>query len=135
MIAEQYLLQIKKLDFMIENKVRDHRRWVEVAEGLGGCSAGDKVQTSRNLHQIPDAIGRYIDIERDIAELRRQRAEIIRTIECLPPTEYDLIYRLYVQEQSMKEIAYHFGKSYGWAKARKRAALGLVQTMLDERSE
>ena len=132
--AEQYLRQIRKLDFMLENKVRDHARWVEVAEGLGGCSAGDKVQTSRNLHQIPDAIGKYIDIEREIVELRAQRAEIIRTIEQLPPTDYDLIYRLYVQEQSIKEVAYHFGRSYGWAKAKKRAALGLVQTMLDERN-
>ena len=133
MTAEQYLRQIKKLDSMISNKALDYRRWVEVAEGLGGCSSGDKVQTSRNLHQIPNAIGRYIDIEREIAELRYQRTEIMNTIEQLPATEYDVIYRLYVQDQSMKEVAYHYGKSYEWAKRKKRDALGLIQRTIDAR--
>lgn len=131
MTAEQYLDQIKKLDAMIKNKLRDHARWVEVADGLGGASDGERVQSSRNLHRGADAIGNYIDIEREISALKRERQEIINTIERLPSTEYDLIYKLYVEDYSMKELAYSKKKSYDWVKFKKKCALMLIQSMLD----
>lgn len=131
MKAITYLERIKKIDSMIRNKLRDYDRWVGVAEGLGGASDGERVQSSRNLHRGADAIGNYIDIEAEIRSLRRERQEIIETIERLPSTEYDLVYRLYVQDYTMKEIAYQLGKSYEWVKLKKRRALQLVQALLD----
>lgn len=131
MKAITYLESIKKIDSMIRNKLRDYDRWVGVAEGLGGASDGERVQSSRNLHRGADAIGNYIDIEAEIRSLRRERQEIIETIERLPSTEYDLVYRLYVQDYTMKEIAYQKGKSYEWVKLKKRRALQLVQSLLD----
>lgn len=131
MKAITYLERIKKIDSMIRNKLRDYDRWVGVAEGLGGASDGERVQSSRNLHRGADAIGNYIDIEAEIRSLRRERQEIIETIERLPSTEYDLVYRLYVQDYTMKEIAYQLGKSYEWVKLKKRCALRLVQALLD----
>jgi len=129
--AEIYLDRIKKIDAMITNKQRDYDRWVGVADGLGGASVGERVQTSRNLHRGADAIGNYIDLEREIAALKQERQAIIRTIEQLPSTEYDLIHKLYVQDYTMKELAYHFGKSYDWVKFKKKRALMLVQSLLD----
>ena len=35
MTAEQYLGRIKKIDVLIENKVKDYKRWIETAEGMG----------------------------------------------------------------------------------------------------
>ncbi len=131
MTAEEYLSQIKKIDVIIKNRLRDHARWVEVADSLGGNFDGERVQSSRNLHRGADAIGNYIDIEREIADLKRKRQEIINTIERLPSTEYDLIYKLYVEDYSMKEIAYIKKKSYDWVKFKKKYALMLVQAMLD----
>ena len=128
-----YLERIKKIDSIIRNKLRDHARWVEIAEGLGGASDGERVQSSRNLHRGADAIGDYIDIEAEIRSLKRERQEIIETIERLPSAEYELVYRLYVQDYSMKEIAYQLGKSYEWVKVKKRRALQLVQALIDER--
>ena len=133
MNAESYLDRIKKIDSMIKNKMRDHERWVEVAEGLGGASVGERVQSSRNLHRGSDAVGNYIDIEAEIRSLKRERQEIIKTIERLPSTEYDLIYKLYVQDYTMKEIAYQRSKSYGWVKITKKRALELVQALIDEK--
>lgn len=131
MTAEQYLDRIKKIDAMIKNKQREHWRWEEVADGMGGASDGERVQASRNLHRSADAIGNYIDLEREIDALKQERQTIIHTIEQLPSTEYDLVHKIYVQDYTMKELAYHFGKSYDWVKGKKRRALMLVQTMLD----
>jgi DNA-directed RNA polymerase specialized sigma24 family protein len=125
-------MQIRKLDAMIRNKSRDYQRWMEAAECMGGASIGERVQSTRNLHRGSDAIDNYIDAEREIKALKQERQAIIKTIERLPVTEYDLIYRLYVQDQTLKELAYHFGKSYDWVKIKKKRALMLVQAMLDE---
>lgn len=132
MTVTTYLDQIKKLDCIIANRYEDYTRWVEIADGMGGVSVGERVQTSRNLHRGADAIGNYIDIEREINALKEERQAIIKTIERLPSTEYDLIYKLYVKDYTMKELAYHYGKSYDWVKQRKRNAFLLLQDLLTE---
>lgn len=66
MTAEKYLEQIKKIDAIIVDKLNDHKRWVELATGLGGFSVGERVSATRNLHKGADAIGKYIDLEREI---------------------------------------------------------------------
>lgn len=132
MTVTTYLDQIKKLDAIIANRYEDYSRWVEVADGLGGASVGEMVQTSRNLHRGADAIGNYIDIEREINALKAERQAIINTIERLPSAEYDLIYKLYVKDYTMKELAYHYGKSYEWVKQRKRNAFSLLQDLIKD---
>lgn len=131
MNAETYLDRIKKIDSMIKNKLRDHARWVEMADGLGGAALGERVQSSRNLHRGSDAIDTYIDIEREIAALKQERQTIIQTIELLPSDEYEVIYAIYVDVSSLKEIAYDKKKSYDWVKAKKKSGLELVQGLLD----
>lgn len=133
MTAEEYVKRIRKIDIIVKNKLSDHARWVEVAEGLGGASVGERVQAPRNLQKIPEAIGKYVDIEGEIKALERERQEIINTLENLPTCEYEVLYMLYVQEDTLKEVAYHFGRSYEWAKAKKRKALRLLQDILDKK--
>lgn len=135
MTTEEYLDQIKKIDAIIIHKDEEYRRWSELASGLGDFSVTERVQSSRNLHQIPDAIAKYIDIEREIEELKRKRAEIIKTIEQLPSVEYKIIYKLYVKDYTRKEVAYDFGMSLEWVKKRKNKALRLIQKILDERNK
>lgn len=133
MDAEKYLEQIKKYDAVIINKLNDHRRWVELAEGIGGFSAGERVQSSRNLQKIPDAIGRYIDIEGEITELKRKRQAIINDLEKLPLEEYTILYRLYVEDGSLKELAYDLKKSYDAIRKQKARALQLLQGVIDKK--
>jgi DNA-directed RNA polymerase specialized sigma subunit len=130
--AEEYLDQIKKIDAIIINKSEDYRRWVGIASGNGDFSVGERVQASRNLHQIPNAIAKYIDIEREIEDLKKKRAEIIKTIEQLPSVEYKIIYMLYVKDSTLKEIAFDFERSYEWVKKRRKNALRMVQNIIDK---
>lgn len=132
MTAEEYLDQIKKIDIMIVNKSRDYKRWVELASGMGDFSVTERVQTSRNLHKGENAIISYVAIEQEINELRGKRQAVIHTIERLPSAEYKVIYKLYVEGYTLKEIAYHFHRSYEWAKKKKQRGLKLVQRMIDE---
>ena len=135
MTAEKYLEQIRKIDAIIINKLGDHRRWVEIAEGIGGFSVGERVQSSRNLHRGADAIGNYIDLESEIKALREKRQGIIDTIEGLPCDEYKVIYKIFVEGYMLKEIPSLFDKSYDWAKKTKRDALKRIQEFLDEKEK
>lgn len=135
MNAETYLDRIKKIDAMIKNKLRDYQRWVEQADGLGGAALGERVQSSRNLHRGSDAIDTYIDLEREINALKKERQSIIATIEQLPSTEYGVLYKYYVENYTLKEIAHHFRKCYDWARYKKQDAIDLVQGLLDAQAE
>lgn len=131
MTATEYLNRVKKIDRMISNKLTEHRHWESVASDLGGVALGDRVQTSRNLHRGADAIGKYIDIEAEIHELQQERQEIIATIERLPSDEYDVIYRFYIQDYGIKEIAYQKHRSNRWVRYKKEDGLKFLQSILD----
>lgn len=135
MTAIQYLQQIKRYDYIIANKVKEYRHWVEVADGMGGFSAGERVKSSRNLQKGANAINNYIDVEREIKELKRKRQEMIDVVQKLSPIEYDILYKLYIEGYVMKELASEYHKSYAWVKEKKRKALAHLQEILDKSSQ
>lgn len=133
MQAEEYLERIKMIDVLIVNKNHDYARWVELSKGLGGTALGERVQTTRNLHQMQDAVHKYMSIEDLIEALKRERQDIIDTIERLPFDEYDVLYKLYVlyDKYTRKEIAYERHKSYSWVKWQRKKGLEHLQGILD----
>lgn len=133
MNAEKYLEQIRMIDDMIVNKLKEYRRWVDVAESMGAFSVSDRVQSTRNLHRGADAIGEYIDLEREINELKKQKKAIIATIQQLPFNEYVVLYKIYVDGLMLKELPSEIDKSYEWAKKTKKKALRHLQEILDEK--
>ena len=143
MTARSYLERVGKIDALIKNKTEERRRWDERAKSVGGVAIGEPVQASKNPHRGAEAVDNCIDIDREISVLKRERQEIIKTVERLPPIEYDLIFKHYIGEYdkahgavrcyTRKELAYHFGKSLDWVKLRKKHALALLQAILDQR--
>lgn len=132
MTAEQYIKQIKKYDYIIANKVKEYQHWVDVADGMGGCSMGDKVQAQRNLHKGSDAIAKYIDIESEIKALRVKRQAILNTLQQLDPIEYEVLYKIYLEDLMLKELCSIFNKSYAWVKNEKKKALKHLQEIIDK---
>ena len=132
--ADEYLRQLRHIDVCVRNLMIEYNHWCEIAEGFGSFSAGDKVQGSKNLQQIPDAIGRYIDIEREVEHLKQKRLEILDVIGQLPTDEYDVLYRVYALGQPLKDIAYDYKRNYDWVKVTKRQGLERVEHILMARA-
>ena len=132
MTAEKYIERIKMIDALIENKLKEYKRWVGAAESVGGFSVSERVMSSGNSQKMPNAIANYIDIEREIDALKQERQAIIKNLERLPAVEYELLHKSYIQDYTLYEIADYFGKSYEWAKKKKRSALKMLQDILDE---
>ncbi len=134
MTAEEYLKQIRMIDDIIIDLMKDYKRWKDIADGLGGgFSAAERVQTTRNLQKGSDAIIEYISIEGEIKTLKRKRQGIINTIQSLPHYEYKVLYAIYVDGYMLKELPSLFDKSYEWAKKMKRKALDHVQLIIDKK--
>ncbi len=106
MTAKDYLLQIPKLNRMITNKAQEQLR-------------------------LPKDSAQRTAIDFHIVELYKQRNVILSIIEQLPPMEYDLLHKLYLQEISLKEAAYRCGKSYSWATTTHSRALQHIQEIID----
>lgn len=131
MTAEEYILQIDRIDRIITNKTADVLKWRERAKSLGGFSSGERVQESKDTHSVEDIISKYLDIEEEIKALAFQRQSIIKTIERLPVDEYDVIYKFYVLKIPYKELVYDLSKSYTWIKEQRKMGLDRIQEILD----
>ncbi len=137
MNAKEFLRQIKKLDKLIENKMFEVQQWKEIANNTTASFSGERVQSSSNPHKIAHAIGRYIDLEReinqDIDRLVETKKDVIGVIEQLNATEYDVIHKIYVQYLTFDEVAYACKHSKSWATSIHGRALKHIQGILDKR--
>ena len=147
MKAKEYLLQIRKIDRLVENKIAELEHWQAIATGTTTFSetvkigsemhAVEKVQSSGNTYKMEDAILKCIEISNEInVEIDRLvdvKQEVIKTIEKLKPEEYDVLHKIYVQNKDFQEIADAKKKSYSWVTTKHGRALASLQKILDER--
>lgn len=140
MNARELLERIEKIDTMIENKNIEKILFKDSISCTASSFGGEKVQSSRNLHKMENGVVKYLDdvepdIDSSIAQLRKERQEIISLIEQLPTAYYNVLHKLYVQRLSFKEIAFKCKKSESWATTVHGRALKALQKILDEREE
>lgn len=137
MTAKEFLQQIRKMDKLIENKLAEVQQWKDIATNTSPNMTGERVQSSGNPHKMSDAIGRYIDLEReinqDIDKLVDAKKDVISVIEQLNATEYDVIHKIYVQYLTFDEVAYACKHSRSWATTIHGMALKHIQELLDKR--
>lgn len=131
MNAKEYLQRYQTLGVLIANKLIEKTQWRDIALGVTAKSEGERVQSSGSKQKMADAIDKHIDIEGEIEQLIEERQDIIRTIQMLNITEYDLLHKRYIQGLYLKEIAADKDKSLNWAKSVHKRALRKVQGHLD----
>lgn len=149
MKAKTYLMQVKKLDRMIQNKRIEMEQWRNIAESTTAHSDCERVQSSGSKQKMADATINILEIEEEISlcisSLIQIRKAVIRTIEKLPSDEYDLLHKVYIgrieKDVSGKkvnvywrldEVAAEYEKSKSWATTVHGNALKHVQDMLNE---
>lgn len=136
MKAKEYLLQIRKYDNLIHNRIDEINRLKEQAKTPGGNLKYDtKVQTTRKIDVMQDTIVDYVELENRLKEeIDRywdKRTEIIHSIEKLKAVEYDFLHKAYVQGKNFQEIADDYDRSYSWATTIHARALKSLQAVLD----
>ena len=139
MKAKDYMTQLKKLNKIIENKRQEKAELMDIAAGITARAIGERVQSTGSKTKMADSVDRYVDIEREIesivSDCIAKKAEIISTIENLNVTEYDVLYKVYVQDFTLYDVADQYDKSKSWADSVHGRALASVQKIIDKKGE
>ena len=139
MKAQDFLRQLKKLDCLITNKLIEKEQWQAMATGISARVGGERVQSSGSQQKMADAVGRYIDLEKEIDRtvdaLIDTKKDVISVIEQLSPIEYDLLHKRYVQYMDLLDIADMYDKSISWVTTMHGRGLKHVQDILDSRKD
>lgn len=132
--AKNYLSRIKLIDEMINNKLQEVEEWRSKCEYSGTSYGTERVQSSPASPKVESALDMYISVKqekmREIAELEAEKKAIISDIEKLPPSEYSVIYKRYVQNKSFYQISFEMDKSYSWCTWTHGRALEYLQKIL-----
>jgi len=135
MKAKEYLMQVGKIDRMINNKIQEVRQWMDIATSATVSANGERVQSSGSHQKMADAVGRYVDIQKeinaDIDMLVDTKQKVIKTIEQLPEAEYDLLHMVYIQGFELNAAADMKNKTYTWATTTHGRALSHLQKIID----
>ena len=123
MTAKEYLGQIEKIDILIKNKTYERNQWYDIATVMTSNLEGDRVQGSGDKQKMAAAVSAYSDIDNVILDLKKQKEEIIASIEELPAIEYDILHDIYVKYITLDKIAEKHEKSYSWATSMHGTAL------------
>lgn len=141
MRAKDFLKQVSKLNVVIENKLIEKEQWREIATNAtaqyGGIGGGGKTGNAKQT--MADAVGKMIDIEREINamidKLIDTKQDVISVIEQVNATEYDVLHKVYIQGMTFDEVAVAKKRSYTWATTVHGRACQSVQRILDEREK
>jgi archaellum component FlaC len=137
--AKDFLLQLKKLDRLIENKEFEKQQWKDIATSITVQTTGERVQSSGSKDKIANAVVRYVEIENEINQqidkYIKVKEDIINVIEQLDYSFYDLLHKVYVQGKALNLASYEMGNSESWGTTMHGRALQKVQLILDEREK
>lgn len=137
MDAKEFLLQIKKLDKLIENKLAEAEQWRAIANSTTTNMSAEKVASSPNPHRTADAICKYMDLEEEtrrcVDDLIAAKKNVLSVIEQLNATEYDVLHKLYVQGYTLQDVASLYDHAYTWVTTVHGRALKSVQKILDQK--
>lgn len=139
MTAKDFILEIPKMDILIERKREEIERLKMVAEGVSGSGNQERVATTKNNGKMENAISKYMEIEDDIAEIEQKRKSAMMLIEKLDFDLYDILYLRYLNKEkktgeyrgmSFQEIADMKKRSYSWVTKMHKVALRQLEAII-----
>lgn len=111
MTVKEYLSQIRRLDRLINNLIRERNNLRMNALGNNSPRlVADKVQTSVGKGAMSECVDGYVDIENELTAMlgkyRKMRWRIVREINSLPdPRHVELLYLKYVEGRCLEDVA------------------------------
>lgn len=134
--AQVFLERVEIIDTIIENKLIEQRQWKDLAVSISANMGGERVQSSRPVSKMADAVIKCVAMEDEIAEavdrLIAEKRKATQVLEKLySPTEYRILHMRYIQYIGLSDIARKLGKDYTWVSTTHGRALKSVQKILD----
>lgn len=139
MTALKYLEGYEKANALIEIKTEKIAQLKDKSIVITVQGFSEKVQSSGKMDKMAQAVVDYSDLEeevqREIETLEQKKAEIEKTLECLPTAEYKVLHKRFIELKELYIIADELGRSYSWVCKKKKIAMRHVQEILNERAK
>lgn len=133
--AEDFLERLKKLKKLIANKVDEKEEWEVFVIGMSS-QISERTQGSSNGQRLEKAVLKYMEevkkIDDAIYELMNERKEKIKFLERLNDVNYDILYKIYVKDFNIQDIADVYDRTYSWATSLHNRSKKKLQKLLDE---
>ena len=133
MNVDNWLDDLKKLIEEIEDKKFEIEKWGSNAEGTGGRTDGERVQTTSTGDALVNAVLVKLFTEDELNALKVRLAKRLEILKRLTADEYALIYKVYVQDFTLKQFARMRHRGSTWASEKHKAAKMHLQEILRER--
>ena len=137
MDVQQWLEQVKKLDELINAKLAERQRLIEIAtdispremDGMPHSNTGlvsQKMQNAViNLVMLANEINRLVDRYVDY------KAQVVKSLEKLPDKEYAVLHRYYIRYMTLEQIAEDMGYSVRQIMRIKKKSLQNLEDVLE----
>lgn len=140
MKAKEYLMQIKRMDKLTENKQAEINRLEELVQSTTALNVSDKVQTSGSKDRLGDIVSKICDLKNELtADIEKWvdlKGEVISVIDQLDDVDLiDLLYKRYFQFKTWEKISCDMNYTYRWVTKLHGKALAEVQKILDKQNQ
>lgn len=130
MDAKEYLMQVKKVDRLIENKLAEIEKMKNIATKVSVTNNGDIVKASSVQDKMANTIVYYSDLEREVDDLRKFKNGVMHIIDSLCTDEMDILYKKYFQNKTLRQIAAENQISVDRSKQVHKKALESVEKVI-----
>lgn len=132
--AKAYLEQIREIETKIRHEKAEKERWLDLATSCTPSYSADMARGSGDKQRMESVIVNGIckepKFDENISRLFAERQKIIDDIRSLPEAESDILYRVYVEYQTLKEVAYARKESYSLITTQHGIALKKIAAIL-----
>ena len=116
MTTKEYLMQIKRMEKMIDNKFSELYRLRQLVSSISISTDGELVMSSGSMDKMGDSVSKIVDLEYSVAGTISQytelRQKIISQIDSLKNYEYySVLFSRYVSNNEFWKIADEMGYS------------------------
>lgn len=116
MTTKEYLMQIKRMEKIIDNKLSELYRLRQLVSSISISTDGERVMSSGSMDKMGDSVAKIVDLEYSMAGTISQytelRQKIISQIDSLKNYEYySVLFSRYVSNNEFWKIADEMGYS------------------------
>jgi DNA-directed RNA polymerase specialized sigma subunit len=117
MNAQEWLEQVKKLDELINAKLAERQRLIEIATDISAKPFDGMPHSNTGVvsQKMQNAVVNLIDLEHQIDRLIDQyvdyKKQVINSLEKLSANEYGVLHRYYIRYMTWEQVAEDMGVS------------------------
>lgn len=128
MTPKEYLMQIQQMEEKLRRRLQQRDELAKIVYGISAVQYNKNKVTGGNIPGDKNKIDQLIDMDAELQqmaiELAQLKKNIIAEIEQLNNTMLEeILYRRYVERQSLREISNHMRYDYGYIRHKHGEAL------------